>query len=177
MARLLYLLGRVVRRIRAALRNGYYRGLCKHLGGNTYIGDGVMITVPRNVLIGDHVCINDRVIIQASEEASVTIGDHVIVSYAAMILTGRYTQTTYSAGGSQKYFPVGIGDRAWIGAGAIILPGVTVGENSVVAAGAVVTRDIPANVLVAGIPARRVKDLDGDATARQEGGDERGNIR
>lgn len=48
---------------------------------------------------------------------------------------------------------------AWIGAGATILPGVTVGENSVVAAGAVVTKDVPANAVVAGVPAKLIKEL------------------
>lgn len=54
--------------------------------------------------------------------------------------------------------PVHIKRNAWIGAGATILPGVTVGENAVVAAGAVVNRDVPPNTVVAGIPAKVVKD-------------------
>ncbi|GAB3968289.1 sugar O-acetyltransferase [Spirosoma terrae] len=54
--------------------------------------------------------------------------------------------------------PVVIKRNAWIGAGATILPGVTVGENAIVAAGAVVSRDVPPNTVVAGIPARVVKD-------------------
>ena len=49
--------------------------------------------------------------------------------------------------------------NAWIGAGATICPGVTVGENSVVGAGSVVTKDVPANVVVAGVPAKVVKQL------------------
>jgi acetyltransferase-like isoleucine patch superfamily enzyme len=53
--------------------------------------------------------------------------------------------------------PIVIKRNAWIGAGATILPGVTIGENSVVAAGAVVSRDVPANTVVAGIPAKVVK--------------------
>ncbi|GAB4028843.1 sugar O-acetyltransferase [Spirosoma koreense] len=55
--------------------------------------------------------------------------------------------------------PIVIKRNAWIGAGATILPGVTVGENSVVAAGAVVSRNVPANAVVAGVPARVVKSL------------------
>jgi acetyltransferase-like isoleucine patch superfamily enzyme len=55
--------------------------------------------------------------------------------------------------------PVLIKRNAWIGAGAIILPGVTVGENAVVAAGAVVSRDVPDNTVVAGIPAKVIKEL------------------
>lgn len=55
--------------------------------------------------------------------------------------------------------PIIIKRNAWIGAGATILPGVTVGENSIVAAGAVVSRDVPPNTVVAGVPARVVKTL------------------
>jgi len=55
--------------------------------------------------------------------------------------------------------PIVIKQKAWIGAAATILPGITIGENSVVAAGAVVTRDVPPNTIVAGVPARVVKSL------------------
>jgi maltose O-acetyltransferase len=53
-----------------------------------------------------------------------------------------------------------IGDKVWIGGGAIMLPGVTIGANTVVGAGAVVTRDLPANVVAVGNPARVVRELD-----------------
>lgn len=55
--------------------------------------------------------------------------------------------------------PIVIKRNAWIGAGATILPGVTIGENSIVAAGAVVSRDVPPNTVVAGVPAKVVKSL------------------
>ncbi|WP_249354641.1 DapH/DapD/GlmU-related protein [Rhodococcus sp. USK13] len=57
-----------------------------------------------------------------------------------------------------------VGDGCWIGAGAIILPGVTVGEGCVVGAGAVVTRDCSPNGLYVGSPARRVRDLDTESS-------------
>lgn len=55
--------------------------------------------------------------------------------------------------------PVIIGENVWIGSSSTILPGVTVGDNSVVAAGAVVTKDVPKNAVVAGVPARVVKEI------------------
>ena len=55
--------------------------------------------------------------------------------------------------------PIVIKQNAWIGAGATILPGVTIGENSVVAAGAVVSKDVPDNTVVGGIPARILKNI------------------
>ena len=51
------------------------------------------------------------------------------------------------------------GKNEWLGAGAIILPGVTVGENSIVAAGAVVTKDVPSNTIVGGVPAKHIKNI------------------
>ncbi|MCC8020144.1 MAG: sugar O-acetyltransferase [Rikenellaceae bacterium] len=56
--------------------------------------------------------------------------------------------------------PIVIGRRAWIGAAAVILPGVTVGENAIVAAGAVVTKDVPADTIVAGVPAKVVRRIE-----------------
>ena len=55
--------------------------------------------------------------------------------------------------------PILIQKNAWIGAGAIVLPGVTVGKNSVVAAGSVVTKDVPANTVVGGVPAKFIKNI------------------
>ena len=52
--------------------------------------------------------------------------------------------------------------NAWIGAGATILPGVTIGENSIIAAGAVVTKDVPANTIAGGIPAKVIKSISGE---------------
>lgn len=55
--------------------------------------------------------------------------------------------------------PVKLGKNCWLGAGSIVLPGVTVGENSIIAAGAVLTKDAEPNALYAGVPARKVKSL------------------
>ena len=62
-------------------------------------------------------------------------------------------------GGTQFSFPVRIGDDVWIGANVVILPGVTVGKNSVIGAGSVVTRDIPENVVALGNPCRILRPI------------------
>ena len=56
--------------------------------------------------------------------------------------------------------PIHIKDRVWIGANATVVPGVTIGENSIVAAGAVVTKDVPPNTIVGGVPAKVLKRID-----------------
>ena len=68
--------------------------------------------------------------------------------------------------GRRKHFgiakPVHIGNDVWIGGNVTILPGVTIGNNVVVAAGAVVTKDVPDNCVVGGVPARKIKDIEND---------------
>ncbi len=77
----------------------------------------------------------------------ITVGDHAIVGYDATILCHEFLQAEYRTG------EVVIGERAMIGAGAIVLPGVEVGADASVAANSLVTRDVPAETTVAGVPA------------------------
>jgi galactoside O-acetyltransferase len=62
--------------------------------------------------------------------------------------------------GLQYNKPVHIGKNCWIGAGAIILPGITIGDNSIIGAGSVVTHDVPSDVVAVGNPCRVIKDID-----------------
>jgi len=87
--------------------------------------------------------------------AEITIGSNVAIGHDVAIIT-----TTHEPGGpmrragAEAFAPVAIGDGAWIGARALVLPGVTIGCGAVVAAGAVVTRDVAPNCVVGGVPAR-----------------------
>ncbi|MCU1589884.1 MAG: acetyltransferase [Frankiales bacterium] len=106
--------------------------------------------------IGDRVLINQGVTIHASR--SITIGDHVMIGDLAAIYDTDFHETQPGAG--VRVAAVQVGDNVWIGRGATILPGVTIGPNAVVAAGAVVTRDVDERTLVAGNPARAVRTFD-----------------
>ena len=115
---------------------------------------------PSNVTIGRHCGINQDVFILGHHR--VEIGDYVVLSARVMIIdTGLQI-----AGFAKAEFPahvsapVRIEDGAWIGAGAIILPGVTIGRKSVVGAGSIVTRDVAACSIVAGNPARVIGRTD-----------------
>jgi acetyltransferase-like isoleucine patch superfamily enzyme len=77
----------------------------------------------------------------------VTIEDHAIVGYDATLLCHEFLQDEYRTG------EVVVGERAMIGAGAIVLPGVTIGADAQVAANSLVTEDVPSGVTVAGVPA------------------------
>ena len=92
--------------------------------------------------------------------ARVTIGDDVQMGPNVQLLTP--THPTEPEPRREKWeaaLPITIGDNVWLGGGVIVCPGVTIGENSVVGAGSVVVRDIPANAVAVGNPARVVKDL------------------
>ncbi len=92
--------------------------------------------------------------------APVTIGNNVMVGPNCGIYTVNHPMT---ATGRRQYLakasPVTIGNDVWLGGSVTILPGVTIGNNVVIAAGAVVTKDIPDNTLVAGVPAKPIRQL------------------
>ena len=115
---------------------------------------------PSNVSIGKHCGINKDVFILG--HTHIDIGDYVVLSARVMLIdTGLEL-----AGFAKAEFPahttgtIRIEDGAWLGAGAIILPGVTIGRKSVVGAGSVVTRDVPPYSIVAGNPARIIGRTD-----------------
>ena len=124
--------------------------------------DNVRILTPficdfgNRVLFGKNVFINHSAVFSAS--GGIEIQDGVSLAPGVRIATinhdfnNRHTIYTYGK--------VTIKKNAWIGMGATICPGVTIGENSVVAAGAVVTKNAPSNVVVGGVPAKIIKELD-----------------
>ncbi len=110
------------------------------------------------IRIGDAVMISPGVRISASDE--IIIGDGCMFANGAYVTDcdwhGIYDRTQRDP----QAYPVHIGNNVWVGDHATVLKGVTIGDNSIVAACSVVTRDVPANVIVAGNPARVVKELD-----------------
>jgi acetyltransferase-like isoleucine patch superfamily enzyme len=111
-----------------------------------------------DVIIGDHT----RIGIHNTIIGPVTIGSHVNLAQGITVtaLNHNFSDTTRridEQGISTN--PVTIEDDVWIGANAVILPGVTIGQHAVVAAGAVVAADVPANTVVGGVPARIIKKI------------------
>ena len=111
-----------------------------------------------SIRVGDAVLMSPGVRIACSDE--ITIGDGVMLANGAYVTDSDWHGLYDRVERPETVAPVRIGDNAWLGDGAKVLKGVTIGENSIVAAGAVVTRDVPANVVVAGNPAKVVKALD-----------------
>ncbi|MCW2572974.1 MAG: putative sugar acetyltransferase [Frankiales bacterium] len=113
-----------------------------------------LVSGPGRIRIGNGVFINAGTIIYC--EVAVTIGDNVALANEVYVMD---TPSHGIEGREPRVGAVVIGDGTWVGARAIVLPGVTIGSRVVVAAGAVVTSDVPDDVLLAGNPARVVRAL------------------
>ncbi|MDF2157238.1 DapH/DapD/GlmU-related protein [Algoriphagus sp. CAU 1675] len=107
--------------------------------------------------IGKHVFINHGC--SFLDLGGITIEDHVLIGPQVKLVTENHPLNPENRRGMLAK-PIVIQKNAWIGAGVTILPGVTIGENAVVAAGAVVSKDVPSNTMVAGIPAKIIKSIE-----------------
>lgn len=111
-----------------------------------------------DVIIGDHT----RVGIHNTIIGPVTIGSHVNLAQGVVVTAlnhGFQGHNTPISSQPVTLTPVTIDDDVWVGANATILPGVHVGRHSIIAAGAVVTKDVPPNIIVGGIPAKVIKEI------------------
>jgi maltose O-acetyltransferase len=143
------------------LRLGLWRRVLRvRIGSHTSVHRGCRFYRPAGVGIGCHTIINRDVLLDG--RMGLQIGDNVSISEGSSMITLDHDPHNphFAARGARIH----IDDRAFVGARAMILPGVTVGEGAVVAAGAVVTRDVPPYTIVAGVPARpigeRLSELD-----------------
>lgn len=118
-----------------------------------------------------HVTIGDNVLIspgtQIISSIDITIGSNTMMATGVYISDSDWHDTYDRTAEHDKYAPVRIGDNAWLGVRAIIGKGVTIGDNSIIGAGSVVTRDVPANTIAAGNPARVVRELDPEHPRRR----------
>ena len=109
-----------------------------HLGKNVYFNFNVTLVDDNDIYIGD----------------CTMIGPNVVISTA-----GHPVCPEIRADGGQFNIPVHIGKNCWLGAGVVVLPGVTIGDNTVVGAGSIVTKDLPANVVAVGNPCRVLREV------------------
>lgn len=109
-----------------------------HFGKNVYANFNLTLVDDTHIYIGDHTM----------------IGPNVVIATGGHPLLPELRQKGY-----QYNVPVHIGKNCWIGAGAIIVPGITIGDHSVIGAGSVVTKDIPSNVLAVGNPCKVLREI------------------
>lgn len=142
------------------IRNTLFRLSGVKIGKGSTIHVGCRFYQPNNISIGEDTSVGDRSLLDG--RAKLSIGSHTSIASQVMIFNSQHDI-------NDEWFspvdgPVHIGNYVFVGPRAIILPGVTIGEGSVVAAGAVVTKDVPEGVIVGGVPAvkigeRKLKDF------------------
>ena len=111
-----------------------------------------------NIEVGDNFYANYGLTIL--DVGKVTIGNNVLIAPNVSIYTAGHPIHPVSRNSGYEYgIPITIGDNVWIGGNVVILPGVTIGDNVVIGAGSVVTKDIPANMIVAGNPCRIIRAI------------------
>ncbi len=131
------------------------------------IGEGCYIEPPlhanwggRHVYMGKNVYANFNLTLV--DDSCIYIGESTMIGPNVTIATaGHPIDPSLRRAVYQYNIPVHIGKNCWIGAGAVILPGVTIGDNSVIGAGSVVTKDIPSGVVAVGNPCRVLREIDG----------------
>lgn len=142
------------------LRAGFVGLFLKKRGKKFILNREVIIESPHNISIGDNVGINARCWISGG--GGLDIEDNVLIGPGVHIITsnhnyGEHGKSIREQGHTHK--PVRIENNAWIGAGTIILPGVTIGMRAVVGAGSIVTKSLEANGVYVGNPASKIKEL------------------
>ena len=124
--------------------------------GNVRLRMPVVMYAPERIEFGDQVDIGEFTHIRAN--GGLRIGSRVLIAAHVTITTREHT-VALPRWGKTTDAPIAIEDDVWIGAGAIVLPGVTIGRGSVVAAGAVVAADVPPFTVVGGVPAKTIKQV------------------
>lgn len=127
------------------------------------IDQSTMIFVPFHTNFGRHICLGKNIFINHActflDLGGITIEDDVQIGPKVNLITENHPIDP-SKRKALDLKSIKVKRNAWIGAGATILPGVTIGENSIVAAGAVVNKDVPPNTIVGGVPAKVLKTID-----------------
>ena len=127
------------------------------------VGEHVWLNSPLTVAVGKYVSIGSGTYANMNltliDDWQITIGKNVLIGpNVTLCTTGHPIDPAHRQDGMYS-FPIMIGDNVWLGGNVMVLPGVTIGENSVIGAGSVVTKDIPANVVAFGSPCKVYREI------------------
>lgn len=139
-------------------RAAILKELLGRIGNDSFIQPPFACDYGSNLSIGDNVFINFNCVVL--DCAAVTIGDRTQIAPGVQLLAADHPRDAETRRGLLELArPVSIGSNVWIGAAAIVLPGISVGDDAIIGAGSVVTRDVPNGVLAVGNPCRVVRQL------------------
>ncbi|MBS1371319.1 MAG: sugar O-acetyltransferase [Lentisphaeria bacterium] len=128
------------------------------VGENCYIEPPLHANWGRNTHFGSNIYANFNLTLV--DDTDIYVGDSVMFGPNVTVATaGHPVDPELRRKVAQFNIPVRIGNNVWIGAGAVLLPGITIGDNSVIGAGSIVTKDIPANVVAVGNPCRVLREI------------------
>ncbi|MBV7673626.1 sugar O-acetyltransferase [Streptomyces halstedii] len=128
------------------------------------LGEDAEVRPPLQVDLGSNITLGARTFVNfnltALDVAAITVGDDCLIGPNVQLLTPTHPLEPQPRRDKlEAALPITLGDNVWLGGGVIVCPGVTIGDNSVIGAGSVVTRDVPANVVAVGNPARPIRTL------------------
>ena len=127
-------------------------------GENIWVEQPFLCDYGENIEVGNNFYCNYNLVIL--DCAKVTIGDNAFIAPNVGIYTAAHPIDAQQRNSGMEFAaPVTIGNNVWIGGGTQICPGVTIGDNTVIGAGSVVTKDIPSNVVAAGVPCRVIRQI------------------
>ncbi len=129
------------------------------IGDGVRIGPGVRVYGPKGLTIGDGANVSRDSVLDA--RAGLSIGAGATIGFESVLLTWGHRHDNVDMPVTAQGFeakPIAVGELVWIGARAFLLPGVTVGDGAIVGTASVVTKDVPAGVVVGGVPAKVLRD-------------------
>lgn len=139
-------------------RTAILKGILGDCGDHVFIENPVHMSYGTHVHLGEHFYANFNLVIV--DDMDVYIGDRVMIGPNVTICTtGHPVYPLYREMVAHYSLPIHIGNNVWIGANSVVLPGVTIGDNTVIGVGSIVTRDIPANVVAVGNPCRVMRPI------------------
>ena len=139
-------------------RNEILKKLLAEVGENCYVEPPLHANWGKNTHFGNNVYANFNLTLV--DDTDIFVGNNVMFGPNVVVATaGHPIDPELRMKVAQFNIPVHIGNNVWIGAGAVIMPGVTIGDNTVIGAGSVVTKDIPANVVAVGNPCRVMREI------------------
>ena len=132
---------------------------------NTELNETLNVIPPFNTDFGKNIHIGQRVFINSGckmqDQGGIYIGDDVLIGHNACLLTLNHEMEPENREDMHPK-PIHIEGKVWLGSNVTVLPGVTIGEGAIVAAGAVVTKDVESNTIVGGVPAKIIKRISDD---------------